>query len=168
LHEQSDRIPPSTPAGRTGAQDAVPHAHRVLAAPHATRETLSVDDRARSKIILVKIRPTVLAAALLAACTEPAPPPSPPSPPAGASSLASASPPSPPSPPSFPAIPATPEDAAALIARDTLRPIAPLHPVDAPAILAAITANPAALVAGDGPVARWIQAFLERAGGEDA
>jgi hypothetical protein len=92
---------------------------------------------------VTKARLAVLAAAVLAACTERA------------------------TPPPFPALPVTPEAVADLVARETQRPPrGPAREVDAAAILAAVSADPGAVVAGDGPVTRWIQAALDRAGGD--
>ena len=95
----------------------------------------------------------VLAAALLAACSERAAPPS-----VTSTTTAAA--------PTFPQLPTTLEAAAELVARETVRPPVPVPEADAAAILAAIAARPGAVVAGEGPVTRWIQAQLDRAGGD--
>ena len=95
-----------------------------------------------------------LAAVLLAACSERAAPPS-----------VTSTPPPPPAAPAFPPRPTTPAAAADLVARETLRTPGPAREVGAAEILAAIAARPGAVVAGDGPVTRWIQAFLDRAPG---
>jgi hypothetical protein len=63
----------------------------------------------------------------------------------------------------WPALPDTSAAAAALVARETRRPIDAARDVGGPAILAAITANPDAVVAGDREVARWVRAFLDGA-----
>jgi hypothetical protein len=104
-------------------------------------------------------RPLVasFAALLLMACSErPAPHPQ------ARATLATPAPPA----PSFPELPVTPEAAAELVRRETARPIPPEHPVDAAAIVAAVAAKPAAVVAGEGAVTRWIQAFFDRAAGD--
>jgi hypothetical protein len=93
-------------------------------------------------------------AVVLAACSTKAPSPTP-------SPRASAAP-----APTFPELPLTREAVAELVRRETVRPPASGHDVDAAAILAAIAARPGAVVAGEGPAARWIQAFLDRAGGD--
>jgi hypothetical protein len=99
-----------------------------------------------------------LAIALLAACSERTSLPSPsPARTASASAAPSAT---------FPELPVTTEAVAELVRRETARPIAPERAADAAAILAAIAARPAAIVAGDRAMTRWIQSFLDRAGGD--
>jgi hypothetical protein len=109
-----------------------------------------------------------LAACVLVACSDRAPPPPHASSPPNDGGFA----PKPPlkalAAPSFPELPTTPEAVADLVTRETARPVGPERDVDAAVILAAIAARPAAVVAGEGPVARWIEAFLDRAGGGDA
>ncbi len=101
-----------------------------------------------------RIRLKALLAVALAACSDRRPPPAP-----AATASAAAR-------PAFPDLPTTPEAAAELVRRETARPVGPDHEVDAAAILAAVAAHPGALVAGDGAVVRWIQAFLDRASGD--
>lgn len=108
---------------------------------------------------------TPLAAALLTlltACSEPSRPTAA----ASAAPLPSASVPRAIAP-SFPAFPATPAAARDLVARETKRAAEPDREVDAAAILAAIAARPGSVVAGEIPVARWIEARM-RAAPKDA
>jgi hypothetical protein len=97
------------------------------------------------------------AAALLVACTERPTPPTP----ARSTTRAHQTPAA-----AFPELPATPEAAEELVRRETARPVAAERAGDAGAILAAVAARPAAVVAGDGAVTRWIQAVLDRAPGD--
>jgi hypothetical protein len=106
-------------------------------------------DAAPSRLVVL------IAAALAAAYSSRAPPPPPgDKAPAPVARL------------SFPDLPRTPEAAADLVQRETRRSIDPAREVDAAAILAAVAARPGTVVAGEVAVARWVQAFLDRAGGD--
>jgi hypothetical protein len=90
---------------------------------------------------------------VLAGCADPRPSPPPPSTAAPAGSAGA----------SFPELPTTAEAAEALVRRETARAPGADPPLDAAAILAAAERGP---VAGREAVTRWIQAFLDRAGGD--
>jgi len=95
------------------------------------------------------------AAAAVGACSERRPPPSP----RPVASVAIAQ-------PAFPDLPTTPDAVTELVRRETARPVGPERDVDATEILATIAARPETIVAGEGPVTRWIQRFLDAAGGD--
>src|SRR6185295_6154237 len=97
-----------------------------------------------------------LVAVAMAGCTESRPPPSP-----LPSSAPAASAPAPAA--SFPELPTSAEAAEALVQRETLRAVGADRPLDAAAILAAVEHGP---VAGREAVTRWLQGFLDRAGGD--